>query len=180
MAKLVAKTYSEALFDVALEADKVELFLEELEGVVASFKTYPEFYELFKTPQINIEEKKEIMESVFGGKVSREVMNFLKIIMDKRRGYDIEAITRSYEERVYIHKGIEKATAITAVPLSEAQIKALAEKLSGLTGKQIELTNKIDETILGGVTVRIGNSVIDGSIRSRLEDMGENLAKLVV
>lgn len=180
MAKLVAGTYSEALFDVALETGKTETFLEELQGVLAAFEAHPRFYELFRTPQINIEEKKAIMEEVFGGRVSQEVMNFLKIIMDKQRGSDIEAIVRAYGERVYAHEGIEKATAVTAVPLSAEQMEALSAKLGTLTGKKIELTNKVDEAILGGVTVRIGDRVIDGSIRNRLEDLREDLARLVV
>ncbi len=180
MAKLVATTYSEALFDVAVETGKIEAFLEDLSGVVDSLKTYPEFFDLFKTPQISTDEKKEIIENVFGGKISGEVLNFLKIIMDKHRGNEIEAITKAYEERVYDHKGIEKATVVSAVPLSDAQMKAITEKLEKLTGKSIEMTDKIDKTILGGVTVRIGDRIIDGSIRSRLTDVKEDLARLVV
>ncbi len=180
MAKLVAGTYSEALFDVAVEAGKIEAFLEDLSGVVDTLKTYPEFFELFKTPQISIEEKKEIIVNVFGGKINGEVLNFLKIIMDKQRGNEIQAITKAYEERVYDHKGIEKATVVSAVPLSDAQMKAITEKLEALTGKRIEMTGKIDKTILGGVTVRIGDRIIDGSVRSRLMDVKEDLAKLVV
>jgi len=180
MAKLVAGTYSEALFDVAVEAGKIEAFMDDLNGIVDSFNDYPEFFELFKTPQISIEEKKEIIENVFSGKINDEVLNFLKIIMDKQRGREIEAITKSYEARVYKHKGIEKATVLSAVPLSDEQMKAIKDKLQALTGKSIEMTGKIDKTILGGVMVRIGDRVIDGSLKSRLDNVREDLARLVV
>ncbi len=180
MAKLVAGTYSEALFDVAVETGKIEAFQDDLNGIVDSFKTYPEFFELFRTPQLSIDEKKEIIETVFAGKINGEVLNFLKIIMDKQRGNEIKAISKAYEKRVYDHKGIEKATVVSAVPLSDAQMAAITEKLEKLTGKRIEMTGKIDKTILGGVTVRIGDRIIDGSIRSRLTDVKEDLARLVV
>jgi len=180
MAKLVAGTYSEALFDVALEVDKIDSFMEDLNGVVDSFNKYPEFFELFKTPQISIEEKKDIVENVFGGKINEEVLSFLKIVMDKQRGREISAITKAYEERVYKHKGIEKATVVSAVPISDENMKAITEKLEALTGKSIEMTSKIDKTILGGVMVRVGDRVIDGSLKSRLENVKEDLARLVV
>jgi len=180
MAKLVAGTYSEALFDVAVEAGKIEAFLDDLNGVVDALETYPEFFEMFKTPKISVDEKKEILENVFDGKISQEVLNFLKIIMDKRRGNEIETITKAYEERVYEYKGIEKATVVSAVPLSDAQTKEIVGKLEALTGKRIEITGEIDKTILGGVTVRIGDRIIDGSVRSRLTDVKEDLARLVV
>ncbi len=180
MAKLVAGTYSEALFDVAVETDKIDLFMEDLNGVVDSFNEHPEFFELLKTPQISIEEKKDIIENVFSGKINEEVLNFLKIVMDKKRGNEIAAITKAYEARVYKHKGIEKATVVSAVPISDENMKAITEKLETLTGKSIEMTSKIDKTILGGVTVRIGDRVIDGSLKSRLEDVREDLARLVV
>jgi F-type H+-transporting ATPase subunit delta len=180
MAKLVAGTYSEALFDVAVETDKIDLFMEDLNGVVDSFNEHPEFFELLKTPQISIEEKKDVIENVFSGKINEEVLNFLKIVMDKKRGNEIAAITKAYEARVYEHKGIEKATVVSAVPISDENMKAITEKLERLTGKSIEMTSKIDKTILGGVTVRIGDRVIDGSLKSRLEDVKEDLARLVV
>ncbi|MBK5252305.1 MAG: F0F1 ATP synthase subunit delta [Peptostreptococcaceae bacterium] len=180
MAKLVAATYSEALFDVAVEVDKIDLFMEDLNGVVDSFDEYPEFFELFKTPQISIEEKKDIIENVFSGKINQEVLNFLKIVIDKQRGKEIAAITKAYEARVYKHKGIEKATIVSAVPLSDENMKLITEKLETLTGKIIEMTGKIDKTILGGVTVRIGDRVLDGSLKSRLENVKEDLARLVV
>jgi F-type H+-transporting ATPase subunit delta len=180
MAKLVAGTYSEALFDVAVEAGKIDSFMEDLNGVVDSFNEYPEFFELFKTPQISIEEKKDIIENVFSGKINQEVLNFLKIVMDKQRGKEIEAITKAYEERVYKHKGIEKATVVSAVPISDENMKAITEKLEKLTGKSIEMTSRIDKTILGGVMVRVGDRVIDGSLKSRLENVKDDLARLVV
>lgn len=180
MAKLVSKTYAEALFEVALEENKVDLFLEELDFVVGAFKMHPEFFTLFKSPQINIVEKKEMIAEAFKGKLSDEISNFLKIILDKNRGYYIEQIKNQYENMLNKHKGIIKAIATTAIPLNDEDSLKLKEKLEKLTGKNIKLTNKIDESLLGGVLVRIGDKVIDGTIKGRLDEVKESLSQIIV
>ncbi len=180
MAKLVSRTYSEALFQVALEEKKVDLFLEELVFVVGSLKMHPEFFTLFKSPQINVVEKKEIISEVFKDKLSKEMFNFLKILLDKNRGYYIELIKNEYENMLNKHKGILNAVATTAIPLSDEDSLKLREKLEKMTGKNIKITNKIDESLLGGVLVRIGDKVIDGTIKGRLDEVKESLSQIIV
>ncbi|RKD21977.1 ATP synthase F1 subcomplex delta subunit [Caminicella sporogenes DSM 14501] len=180
MAKLVSKTYSEALFEVALEENKIDLFLEELKFIVDTFKMYPEFYSLFKSPLLKVDEKKKVVSEVFGDKLSQEMNNFLKIILDKKRAYYIEQIKNEYEKMVNEYKGIIKAVAVTAIPLTEEEKNNLEEKLSELTGKSIKLTNEIDKNVIGGVLVKLGDKVIDGTIKGRLEELKENLAQIVV
>lgn len=180
MAKLVSKTYSEALFEVALEEEKIDLFLQELEFIIETFKTYPEFHELFKSPLVKVNEKKEVLNQVFGDKLSKEMTNFLKIILDKSRAHYIEPIKWEYERMVNRHKGIVKAVATTAIPLSDEEKMNLQNKLSNLTGKNIKLINEIDRSLLGGVLVRIEDKVIDGTIKGRLDDMKESLSKIIV
>ncbi|MCT4566260.1 MAG: F0F1 ATP synthase subunit delta [Maledivibacter sp.] len=180
MAKLVSRTYSEALFEVALEESKVDQFLDEISFVTKTFKMYPEFFELFKTPLVKGDEKKKIMEDIFGDKLSKEMNNFLKIIIDKRRGHFIEQIKCEYESIVNEHKGIVNAVAITAVPLADKEKIMLREKLSTITGKTIELSNEIDKDVIGGILVKIGDKIIDGTIKSRLEELKESLSQIIV
>lgn len=180
MAKLVSKTYSEALFEVALEENKMDLFLDELSFVLETFEIHGDFYELFKTPLVKVDEKKEVIEKVFGDKLSKEMNNFLKIIIDKRRGHFIEQIKWSYEDMVNKHKGIVKAVAITAVPLKKEDKMILQNKLSSLTGKTVNLSNEIEESVVGGILIKIGDKVIDGTIKSRLEEMKESLSQIIV
>lgn len=180
MAKLVSKTYSEALFEVALEENKVDMFLDEMNFVNETFKMHPEFFELFKTPLVKGDEKKKIIEEVFGDKISSEMNNFLKIIIDKRRGHFIDQIKWEYEKAVNKHKGIVSATAITAVPLSDKDKTILQNKLSTITGKTVKLSNEIDKTVIGGILIKIGDKVIDGTIKSRLEEMKESLSQIIV
>jgi len=180
MAKLVANVYSEALFDVAIEENKVDQLFEELKQVTDLFKEFPEFFELFKTPKISIEDKKKTIEEVFGGKISSEMMNFLKIVLDKRRSSAIHSIKNEFDEKVFTHKGIEKATVESAVALDDAQLKELEEKLSAMTGKVIQLKNNINPEVVGGLLLRVGDKVVDGSIRKRLNDMKDSLAQIIV
>lgn len=180
MAKLVSKTYSEALFEVALEENKIDLFLDEISFVIDTFKMYEDFYELFKTPLVKVEEKKKVIEEVFGDKLSQEMNNFLKIIIDKRRGHFIEQIKWEYEKIVNEHKGIIEATAITAISLNDKDKTILQNKLSSLTGKTVKLSNEIDKNVVGGILIKIGDKVIDGTIKSRLEEMKESLSQIIV
>jgi F-type H+-transporting ATPase subunit delta len=180
MAKLVAHVYSDALFEVAIEENKIDQLFQELQEITDLFKSYPEFFELFKTPKISVEDKKKSIEVVFKGKISDEMMNFLKIILDKRRSSAIFTIKNEFDKKVYAHKGIEKATVESAIALEEAQLKGLEVKLSEMTGKQIELKNVINKDVLGGLLLRVGDKVVDGTLRKRLVDMQDNLAQIIV
>ncbi|KXG76262.1 F0F1 ATP synthase subunit delta [Thermotalea metallivorans] len=180
MVELVAKSYAEALFDVALELNQLDQYGAELNFVMESFQQHPEFFELYKTPRISNEEKKRIIEAVFQGKISPEVMNFLKILSDKRRTGVIEAIVKSYHKLVHEHQNIAEALAVTTVPMKDEDKAALEVKLSKMTGKKVILKNEIDTTIIGGMLVRIGDKVIDGTVQGRLNKLKESLAQIIV
>ena len=171
MEKLVAKTYATALFDVAIESNQLDRFGEELEFIVGTFRQHPEFYELYKTPQISSEEKKQIVAKVFQQGISQEVMSFLKILLDKRRTGSFEDIAKEYQRLANAHNNIAEAVAITAIPMSSEEKLALENKLSMTTGKVVRLKNEIDDSIIGGILVRIGDKVIDGTIQSRLNEL---------
>ncbi|WP_430884017.1 F0F1 ATP synthase subunit delta [Fusibacter sp. JL216-2] len=180
MAKLVSTTYAQALFEVAMELDSLDQIKDELGFINESFKTHPEFYEVFRTPKINKEERKDIITKVFDDKVSKEVMNFMKILIDKRRGTAISSIYNEYVDMLDDHKGVVKAVVESAVPLTDEEQKALTEKLAKVTGREVHLSSVVKPEVIGGIIVKIGDKVIDGSVRSRLDIMKDNLAQLIV
>jgi F-type H+-transporting ATPase subunit delta len=180
MAKLVSNTYAQALFEVALELDNLDQIRDELGFINETFKTYPEFYEVFRTPKINKEERKDVIVKVFSEKISKEVMNFIKILVDKRRGTAIGGIYNEFVDMVDAHKGVVKAVVESAVPITEEEQSALTEKLAKVTGKEIRLTALVNPEIMGGLVVKIGDKVIDGSVKNRLDIMKDNLAQLIV
>jgi len=180
MEKLVAKTYATALFDVAIEINQLDRIGEELGFIKSAFHQYPEFYELYKTPQLSSEEKKQIIAQVFQAQIGNEVMNFMKILLDKRRTGAFEEIAKEYQRLANAHNNIVEAVAITAIPMPETDKLALENRLSTTTGKVVRLKNEIDDSILGGILVRIGDKVIDGTIQSRLNKLQESLAQIIV
>lgn len=180
MAELVSKTYSEALFDVAVEENCIDKISSELEFIVETFKAHPEFFELFRTPQINVEERKNIVLEVFGDNISQEVQNFIKILLDKGRGSAFLSIKEAFDKLVSDYRGEVAAVVESAVALSEDQLSSLAEKLSQATGKKIVLENNVNPDILGGLIVKVGDKVVDGSVKMKLNEMKDNLAQIIV
>lgn len=180
MAKLVSRTYSEALFEVALENDKIDAYCDELKFVADCFKEYPEFYEVYVTPKINKDERKETLNTVFTDKVSKEVLNFVKILLDKKRGEFIFDIAKDFNEMVNAHKGIQDGIVESVIPMTEEELQKLSDKLQGLTGSKVNLTNVVNEDILGGILVRVGDRVIDGTFKNKLNNIRENLSQIIV
>ncbi|EKE25465.1 MAG: hypothetical protein ACD_5C00148G0001, partial [uncultured bacterium] len=99
MAELVSKTYSEALFEVAKEENIVDQIQAEFDFVVNSFSEYPEFFEIFTTPKINIKEKKQVVSQIFEGKISENMLNFIHVVLDKKRGSDILDVKFDFDQR---------------------------------------------------------------------------------
>lgn len=178
MAELISKTYADALFEVALESDRIDSLRDELADVIRTFEENPMLAVLYKSPQINKVEKKEIIEKVFLGSVSEEMMNFLKILIDKLRADSVERIYRAYLERVESYKKETTAHVKTIVPMTASQIEQLEVQLRQVTGQKVTVSNVIDPDILGGVMIKIGDQVLDGSLKRRLDEMAETLLQV--
>jgi len=129
MAELVAKTYSRALFEVGIEQDKLDVFLSELKAIVGLCKEYPDYFEILKSPKINTDEKKKVVEQTFSHQASQEMVNFLKIILDKRRVKDLFSIAKEFENLIYDHKGMVRAIAVTTTPIGMKEMDLIKEKL---------------------------------------------------
>lgn len=180
MAELVSKVYAEALFDVAIETGQLDLIELQLQSVCQLFSENPEYYELYRAPNIALDERKAILEQSFSGKIAPELMNFLKLLLDKSRGFYILQIGEEFQQMVEVHKGIIKGVVHVTCTLTDDQIKRLESKLSESTGKQVILTQKIDPEIIGGLVVHLGDKVIDNSLKKKLDDMKEDLFQLIV
>ena len=111
------------------------------------------------------------MDNVYGDKLSKEVLNFIKILVDKRRVRYLLDIASEFEKMVLDYKGIVKALAYSSVKLSDEKIKKLEEKLSQQTGKTVEIENRIDESLLGGVMIKFNDVVVDGTLKGKLKSL---------
>ena len=178
MAKLVSNTYGQALFELAVEEGKEELFLEEVGTLKEILSENPDFNRLMNHPKILKEEKLAVLSQVFQGRISDELAGFLHLIVNKDRYGDIDAILDYYIDEVKKLKGIGIAYVTTAVALSEANQKEVEEKLLSTTSyKQMEMHFQVDEELIGGMIIRIGDRVVDSSIQTKLFEMRRQLLK---
>lgn len=180
MAKLVSKTYSSALFEVALEGNMTDQILAEYEFIKASIDENPQFYDILTSPKIAVEEKKQIIDTTYGERVSIELVSFLKLLMDKKRSREILEICDDYKALVNDHKGYVVAKVESVIPLEAKKIKDLEEKLNTLTGKTVTVENVINPDIMGGLVVTVGDKIIDGSIKRKLGSLKHELAQIII
>ena len=179
MAKLISKTYGDALFELAVEKDKVDVLFEEIVQLQEVLSENDEFGKLMNHPKIIKEEKIQVAKDVFGGRISEELLGFLTIIISKDRYKDIDAILDYFIAEVKRYKGIGVATVTTAVPLKEEQCKKIEQKLLDTTGyKEMEMHYQTDESLIGGMVVRIGDRVVDSSVKTKLNELQKELLKV--
>lgn len=179
MAKLISKTYGDALFELAVEKDKVDVLLEEIEQLKRVLSENEDFGRLMNHPKIIKEEKIQVAKDVFSGRISDELLGFLTIIITKDRYKDIDAILDYFIAEVKRYKGIGIATVTTAVPLKEEQCKKIEQKLLDTTQfTKMEMHYQLDESLIGGMVVRIGDRVVDSSIKTKLSELQKELLKV--
>ena len=179
MISQVANRYAQALFELADENNKAsEIYSEivDLNSVISSNKN---LYDVLRSPFITRKDKKNVAIDIFDGKVSKDTKNFLLVLIEKDRTTQLSSIVQAYKQMLNDKLNIAEGKVYTAVPLSPEQISELEKKLSAKYNKKIELVNKIDKDILGGVLVRIGNEEIDGTVKSRLSDLSEMLSQVI-
>ncbi len=179
MAKLISKTYGEALFDLAVEEGSVDIFMEEVNGLKKVLLDNKELGDLMRHPKIIKEEKIRIMENVFKGRISDELLGFLTLIISKDRYSQIDSILNFFTEKVKEKKGIGIAYITTAVSLTEIQKKQVEERLLETTSyNSMELHFSVDARLIGGMVIRIGDRVVDSSISNKLEELQKQLLKI--
>jgi len=167
--------YGQALFDAADDRGKVGEILDEYKAVSEVFLEYPLLKKLFSVPNIDEEDKKSAAEKVFGGRISKELLTFIFILIDKRRVGSWEGIGREYERLVWKRDGYAKGIIYSTLPIGEKRLKAFESKTNEAIGKKVKLENRIDESLIGGVKIYIDGKLIDASVKSRLDSMKQRI-----
>lgn len=174
-----AYEYGRALFELAREQGLEDELYSELSAVSDIFGNAPEYRTLLDTPAIPTGEKPKLIDEAFAS-CHVYVRDFVKILASKRAVGELAACLRVYGTCLDEARGIVRAVAKTAVPMTAAQIEKLTGKLSALTGKTAMLTNECDPSVIGGVTLVCDGSRFDGSIRARLEDLRTRLSEATI
>lgn len=174
---VVAKRYARALFDVAAERNRLDAVEEQLEEIVQLFRTNREFHRFLTHPLIPAEEKKAFIDRLAGNVWVEELRNLLHLLIDRGRMNALPAIAEVYRRLASEARGVVDAEVTTAVPLGQEVQETIADRLGRAIGKRVRVTNVVDPAILGGLVVRIGNRVIDGSVRSQLNRFQQTLVR---
>ena len=167
----VATTYGQAMYDLARDEGKSQQILAELSVLDQSLSAEPEFLQLLSSPNIPKEERIQILDDSFRGKIDPYVLNFLKVLTEKGYLRHFSGCCQFYRQQYNKDNGIVPVVAYTAVPLSDELRRKLTAKLSTVTGKTIELDCRIDPETLGGVRLDFDGKQVDGTVRRRLEDI---------
>ncbi|MCM1089937.1 MAG: ATP synthase F1 subunit delta [Butyrivibrio sp.] len=189
MAKLVSKTYGEALFEIAMEGQpdmtaggtpgKADELLEEVKQVTSILQANPDFDKLMLHPGVSKQEKLSAMEAVFKGRVSDELTGLMEIVIQKERYSDLQDIFGYFIDKVKEIKGIGVAHITSASKLTDQQKSATVARLLETTSyKSIESDFNVDETLIGGMVIRINDRVVDSSVRTKLYDLKRQLLQI--
>ncbi len=179
MAKLISATYADALFELAVEENKVDLLYEEAQAVLKSFNENKELISFLNLPKIDNSEKKQTIENIYGKFMSKDMVGFLSIIVEKGRYNSIVSILNYFLAKVKEYKKIGVAYVTSAKELTEDQKKAVLKRLLETTDYvEFEMNYSVDESLLGGLVIRIGDRVVDSSIKTKLFELKRNLLKI--
>lgn len=171
----VARNYAETLFELALGHDAVAGYEEGIESVARLLDENPNVRLFLETPRIADEEKKEVVRSVFGEALPRPLVNFLLITIDKRRQRLLREMAREFRSLVDEHEGRTHVEVTLAREPGEEEVADVARRLSRVLGREAVPHVRVKPGILGGIVVRTGDTVYDGSVRRRLEGMRRRL-----
>ena len=179
MAEIVSERYALSLYEVAKEEKKTAELLEELEAVTQVFADNPDLMKVLKTPSIQFSEKKDTLQNVFGGRIDPYLLNFLMLITEKRRIGLLPEMTEAYKQQYYFEEGICEVRATTAAPMSAELTEKLKAKMCSVTGKKVVLKTKVDPSLLGGIVVKVDNKQIDTSVKTRLQELAQQLTQTI-
>ena len=178
MAELaVDLTYGTALIEAARETDQEERILEEGMQIADILKAEPDFRKFISYPGISAEEKKDVIRSIFEGKISTELLHFLYVLVDKRRTGRFESIMKVYKKLLEEEEGVLYGTVLSVVGLDDMQLSEIENETSRLLQRKVCLSNEMDPGLLAGFKIFIDGRIIDASYRKKLEELSMSMRR---
>lgn len=177
MHEFLDKRYALALYQVAEENNRVEEYLRDLREVCDLIDNTEDFYQVIKHPQISTQKKKNAFINIFKGRIDEELLSFLLMLIEKGRILFLREKLNEMEKIHLERNNTLQATVVTAVPMLDNELETLKIKLEGKYNKTIIITQVVLKSVLGGVYVRVGNDVIDDTVKSKLNEMKDIMLK---
>lgn len=175
VSQVIARIYAEALLDLAESTGEIGRIVDDLDAIRTIIEKDPRVFLFFRSPEVSPEDKKRILQEALGGKLHRATMGLLFVLIDKRRGALLDNIIDEFHRFRDTRAGRLHAHATTARPMSDDLRTQLVRRLEEVTNKTILLHEKVDPALLGGLIVKLGDRIIDGSLRRRLEQLRRDL-----
>ncbi|AIY84719.1 MAG: F0F1 ATP synthase subunit delta [Clostridium baratii] len=171
MYEYLDRRYALALYKVAEEKNKVDEYLQDLREICDIIDNNTELKAVIEYPQISTKQKKRIFIDIFKGKIDEELLSFLLILIEKGRILYLREKLNQFEQINLEKKNVVIAQVKSVIEMTDEQTSTLKSKLEKMYNKTVIIKHEIDKSIIGGLYVRVGNDVIDGSIKSKLDDM---------
>jgi F-type H+-transporting ATPase subunit delta len=172
----LAQVYARSLFEVAREQNKLDQLREQLGQFADALKENRELELFFFSPYFSTKEKQEALAKVLVG-ADEHLVNFLDLLIENHRMPVIFRVRREYDRLWEQEKRLLPVVLTSAVELGEQTIEDLSARIGERTGRTVELTKRVDPDILGGIVLQVGNSILDASIRNRLEQLRTQVAR---
>ncbi|UOQ50253.1 F0F1 ATP synthase subunit delta [Gracilibacillus caseinilyticus] len=172
----VAKRYAEALFQIAKEKETIDFLEAELATVKEVFQSNQEFLKFLHHPKVDADKKKQLLNEAFQG-FSKDVLHTLSLLVDRHNEAIIEEIATAFITLAQDARGVKEATIYSVRALSDAEQEEIQQVFTKKWNiKELKINNQIDPNLLGGVKIRIGNTVYDGSIKGKLDRLERQIA----
>jgi F-type H+-transporting ATPase subunit delta len=171
-----ARVYAEALFDVAKERGRLDSIGEELDGFADAVEAERDLQVFLFSPHFSSAEKTEGLKRAVVD-ADPELRNFLELLVEKQRMTEVFRIRREFDALWKRERRLIDVTVTSAVELDPAVVSRIGEEIERQTGRTVELASRVDEKILGGIVLQVGNMVLDASIRNRLEKLRKSVAR---
>ena len=168
------RRYAEAAFELATRDDALDAWMTGLE-VAAEILSEANVAPLIHNPAVPLRDRTAIVARLLDGRVPPSVANLARLLVERGKSDRLPAVAAEYRRLLNHARGVVEATATSAAPLSPAEADALRSKIAGMTGHTVELTVTVDDALIGGLTVRVGDTLYDASVRGRLERLREQL-----
>jgi F-type H+-transporting ATPase subunit delta len=172
----IAEVYARALFEVATEHDKLDVVHDELGEFADALAESRELQTVFFSPYFSTEEKKEGLHKAVTG-ADESVANFLELLLENHRMPVVFRVRRDFDRLWEEENKLLPVQITSAVELDPSVADRIGEEIGRQTGRTVELTSTVDPDVIGGIVLRVGNSILDASIRNRLENLRKQVAK---
>jgi F-type H+-transporting ATPase subunit delta len=172
----LAKRYAKALVEIGQERNALEKYGDDLSSVTELMGDSKDFREVLINPVFTREDKKRIAGQIFEKlQTDPMVANFVNLLIDRKRIDQLAGIEKAYRGEVDDIRGITRGEVISAEPLSEEQLGRVTDALSQISGKKVLVATRVESSLMGGLTAKVGDKVFDGTIRTQLSQLKETL-----